>query len=61
MSTMDLIINFCSSLGQNLETSIYTWENIFAVFISIAGLLLVLLYLTTNLKVGAKSVILVIL
>ncbi|XP_016650473.1 PREDICTED: cyclic nucleotide-gated ion channel 1-like, partial [Prunus mume] len=44
-----------SSLGQNLQTSNYTWENIFAIFISLSGLLLVLLYLTTNLKVGAKS------
>ncbi|KAL6270114.1 hypothetical protein ACE6H2_027025 [Prunus campanulata] len=39
-----------SSLGQNLQTSNYTWENIFAIFISLSGLLLVLLYLTTNLK-----------
>ncbi|PRQ23691.1 putative potassium channel, voltage-dependent, EAG [Rosa chinensis] len=45
-----------SSLGQNLETSIYTWENIFVVFISITGLLLVLLYLTTNLKVCMQLV-----
>ncbi|KAL6270121.1 hypothetical protein ACE6H2_027032 [Prunus campanulata] len=39
-----------SSLGQNLETSNYTWENIFAIFISLSGLLLVQLYLTANLK-----------
>ncbi|XP_010113162.2 cyclic nucleotide-gated ion channel 1, partial [Morus notabilis] len=30
----------CSSLGQNLATSTYVWEICFAVFISIAGLVL---------------------
>ncbi|XP_021830089.1 cyclic nucleotide-gated ion channel 1-like [Prunus avium] len=45
-----------SSLGQNLETSNYTWENIFAIFISLSGLLLVLLYLTTNLKICMQLV-----
>ncbi|XP_007199331.2 cyclic nucleotide-gated ion channel 1 isoform X3 [Prunus persica] len=45
-----------SSLGQNLETSNYTWENIFAIFISLSGLLLVLLYLTTNLKICMELV-----
>nr|XP_011465661.1 PREDICTED: cyclic nucleotide-gated ion channel 1-like [Fragaria vesca subsp. vesca] len=44
-----------SSLGQNLDTSIYTWENIFAVFIAISGLLLVLLYLTSNLKLVTRT------
>ncbi|KAL5211936.1 hypothetical protein ABZP36_022783 [Zizania latifolia] len=29
-----------SSLGQNLKTSTYTWENIFAVFVSTSGLVL---------------------
>jgi cyclic nucleotide gated channel len=29
-----------SSLGQNLKTSTYTWENLFAVFVSISGLVL---------------------
>nr|CAD1843292.1 unnamed protein product [Ananas comosus var. bracteatus] len=29
-----------SSLGQNLKTSTYTWENLFAVFISISALIL---------------------
>ncbi|KAM0909664.1 hypothetical protein ACQ4PT_014666 [Festuca glaucescens] len=29
-----------SSLGQNLKTSTYAWENIFAVFVSISGLVL---------------------
>ncbi|XP_008783842.2 cyclic nucleotide-gated ion channel 1-like [Phoenix dactylifera] len=29
-----------SSLGQNLETSTYTWEILFAVFVSISGLVL---------------------
>ncbi|XP_020096926.1 cyclic nucleotide-gated ion channel 1-like [Ananas comosus] len=29
-----------SSLGQNLRTSTYTWENLFAVFISISALIL---------------------
>ncbi|KAL6281001.1 hypothetical protein ACE6H2_017882 [Prunus campanulata] len=39
-----------SSFGQNLETSTYAWENLFAVFISIIGLLL-FLYLIGNLQV----------
>lgn len=30
----------CSSLGQNLKTSTYAWENLFAVFVSISGLVL---------------------
>ncbi|BBH03741.1 cyclic nucleotide gated channel 1 [Prunus dulcis] len=38
-----------SSLGQNLQTSNYPWENLFAVFISISGLLL-FLYLMGNLQ-----------
>ncbi|CAL5038786.1 unnamed protein product [Urochloa decumbens] len=29
-----------SSLGQNLKTSTYAWENLFAVFVSISGLVL---------------------
>ncbi|CAB4320529.1 unnamed protein product [Prunus armeniaca] len=45
-----------SSLGQNLETSNHTWENIFAIFISLSGLLLVLLYLPTNLKICMELV-----
>ncbi|XP_062120205.1 cyclic nucleotide-gated ion channel 1-like [Humulus lupulus] len=38
-----------SSYGQNLETSSYVWEAIFAILISIVGLLLVL-YLIGNLQ-----------
>ncbi|KAK9914516.1 hypothetical protein M0R45_038290 [Rubus argutus] len=38
-----------SSLGQNLKTSTYAWENLFAVFISITGLLL-FIYLIGNLQ-----------
>ncbi|XP_050384900.1 cyclic nucleotide-gated ion channel 1-like [Argentina anserina] len=38
-----------SSLGQNLNTSTYAWENLFAVFISITGLLL-FIYLIGNLQ-----------
>ncbi|XP_068312587.1 cyclic nucleotide-gated ion channel 1-like [Pyrus communis] len=38
-----------SSLGQNLQTSTYAWENLFAVSISIIGLLL-FLYLIGNLQ-----------
>ncbi|XP_059432634.1 cyclic nucleotide-gated ion channel 1-like [Corylus avellana] len=34
-----------SSLGQNLQTSTYFWENCFAVFISIYGLLLFLYFI----------------
>ena len=32
--------NQCSSLGQNLKTSTYAWENLFAVFVSVSGLVL---------------------
>ncbi|BFG23528.1 hypothetical protein CerSpe_098020 [Prunus speciosa] len=38
-----------SSLGQNLQTSTYVWENLFAVLVSIIGLLL-FLYLIGNLQ-----------
>ncbi|XP_020420362.1 cyclic nucleotide-gated ion channel 1 [Prunus persica] len=38
-----------SSFGQNLQTSTYAWENLFAVFISIIGLLL-FLYLIGNIQ-----------
>ncbi|EXB40710.1 hypothetical protein L484_007293 [Morus notabilis] len=38
-----------SSLGQNLETSGFTWENCFSIFISLTGLLIVL-YLIGNLQ-----------
>jgi cyclic nucleotide gated channel, plant len=30
----------CSSYGQNLKTSTYIWENLFAVFVSMSGLVL---------------------
>ncbi|XP_059450223.1 cyclic nucleotide-gated ion channel 1-like [Corylus avellana] len=36
-----------SSLGQNLQTSTYFWENCFSVFISIFGLLLFLYFIGT--------------
>ncbi|KAM5557680.1 hypothetical protein ABKV19_024842 [Rosa sericea] len=38
-----------SSLGQNLHTSTYAWENLFAVFISIVGMLL-FIYLIGSLQ-----------
>lgn len=31
---------YCSSYGQNLKTSTYIWENLFAVFVSTSGLVL---------------------
>jgi len=31
---------YCSSYGQNLKTSTYIWENLFAVFVSMSGLVL---------------------
>ncbi|XP_040987634.1 cyclic nucleotide-gated ion channel 1-like [Juglans microcarpa x Juglans regia] len=34
-----------SSLGQNLQTSPYEWENVFAIFITISGLLLFLYFI----------------
>ncbi|XP_048427115.1 cyclic nucleotide-gated ion channel 1-like isoform X1 [Pyrus x bretschneideri] len=39
-----------SSFGQNLQTSNYIWENLFAVFVSVTGLLLVLIYLNAILQ-----------
>ncbi|RXH99083.1 hypothetical protein DVH24_011408, partial [Malus domestica] len=39
-----------SSLGSNLETSSYAMENLFAVFISLLGLLLLMFYLSGNLQ-----------
>ena len=52
--------NFCSSLGQNLQTSTYIWENCFAVSISIFGFLLIL-YFIGNLQVGAQHLFIIIL
>ncbi|BBH03735.1 cyclic nucleotide-gated channel 13, partial [Prunus dulcis] len=43
-----------NSFGQNLETSTYAWENLFAVFISIVGLLL-FLYLIGNLQLSTTT------
>ncbi|KAG2679297.1 hypothetical protein I3760_11G045500 [Carya illinoinensis] len=46
-----------SSLGQNLQTSPYEWENVFAIFITIFGLLM-FLYFIGNVQVpmfGGKS------
>lgn len=43
----------CSSLGQNLETSTYVWEICFAVFISIAGLVL-FSFLIGNMQVSTQ-------
>lgn len=43
----------CSSLGQNLQTSNHIWESCFAIFISIAGLLL-FLYLIGNVQVSIQ-------
>ncbi|KAB2598823.1 cyclic nucleotide-gated ion channel 1-like [Pyrus ussuriensis x Pyrus communis] len=40
---------FCS-FGQNLQTSSYAWENLFAVFMSVIGMLLVLIYLNAILQ-----------
>ena len=45
------ILYFCSSFGQNLDTSDNVQENFFAVLISILGLLL-FLYLIGTLQVG---------
>ena len=45
------ILYFCSSFGQNLDTSANVQENFFAVLISILGLLL-FLYLIGTLQVG---------
>ena len=44
----------CSSYGSNLQTSAYIWENVFALGISIFGLLL-FLYLLGNLQVSTQS------
>ncbi|KAK9914512.1 hypothetical protein M0R45_038287 [Rubus argutus] len=39
-----------SSFGQNLETSTYAWENLFALYISITGMILFLIYLNAILQ-----------
>ncbi|XP_061998576.1 cyclic nucleotide-gated ion channel 1-like isoform X1 [Rosa rugosa] len=39
-----------SSFGQNLETSTYAWENLFAVGISVIGMILFLIYLNAVLQ-----------
>ncbi|GLT59244.1 hypothetical protein SLA2020_320740, partial [Shorea laevis] len=43
-----------SSCGQNLQTSVYIWENIFAVFVTISGLLSLLL-LIGNVQIFLQS------
>ncbi|XP_050385734.1 cyclic nucleotide-gated ion channel 1-like isoform X2 [Argentina anserina] len=43
-----------SSLGQNLETSTYVWENCFAIVISLIGLLL-FLYLIGNVQLATTK------
>jgi hypothetical protein len=45
--------NFYSSYGQNLQTSTYFWENCFAVFISIYGLVM-FLYFIGKVQVGTR-------
>lgn len=42
--------NFYSSLGQNLRTSSYIWENFFAVLVILSGLMF-FLYLIGNMQV----------
>ncbi|KAK7853831.1 cyclic nucleotide-gated ion channel 1 [Quercus suber] len=46
---MTLYRVWISSVGQNLQTSTYIWETLFAVLISICGLLL-FLYFIGNLQ-----------
>ena len=48
-----MLCHFCSSLGQNLQTSNYVWENCFAIFISLFGLMLFLSFIE-NLKVNPQ-------
>ncbi|CAN6705913.1 unnamed protein product [Malus baccata var. baccata] len=45
-----------SNFGTNLTTSTYVWENLFAILISLIGLLL-FLYLLGNVQVGAYALI----
>ncbi|BFG36564.1 hypothetical protein CerSpe_228380 [Prunus speciosa] len=44
-----------SSFGQNLQTSTYPWENLFAVYISLTGMLLFLIYVHGILQSAATS------
>ncbi|XP_016647700.1 PREDICTED: cyclic nucleotide-gated ion channel 1-like [Prunus mume] len=44
-----------SSFGQNLQTSNYAWENLFAIFISLTGMLLFLIYLQGILQSAATT------
>jgi hypothetical protein len=52
ISYINILLQSCSSLGQNLETSDHMWDNFFSIFISIFGLLLVL-YFIGSVQVGA--------
>ncbi|KAH9621523.1 hypothetical protein KSS87_019336 [Heliosperma pusillum] len=46
---------FCSSLGQNLQTSTYVWENCFAILIAVAGLVL-FAFLIGNMQTYLQSI-----
>lgn len=47
-----ITVRLCSNFGTNLTvTSSYVWENLFAILISVIGLLL-FLYLIGNVQVG---------
>lgn len=54
------ILEFCSSLGQNIKTSTFVWEICFAVFISISGLVL-FSFLIGNMQVCFGHLILLLL
>ncbi|XP_034219147.1 cyclic nucleotide-gated ion channel 1-like [Prunus dulcis] len=43
-----------SSFGQNLQTSNHAWENLFAIFISLTGMLLFLIYLQGILQAWSR-------
>ncbi|CAN6709322.1 unnamed protein product [Malus baccata var. baccata] len=44
-----------SSFGQNLQTSSYAWEDLFAVLINVIGMLFVLIYLNAIVQTHAQS------
>ncbi|KAJ6418780.1 hypothetical protein OIU84_002040 [Salix udensis] len=50
----DISCAFCSSLGHNLKTSTYVWENCFAVLISISGVATIA-FLIGNMQTNFRS------
>lgn len=52
-----LCFNFCNSLGQNIQKSINLLENFFVVFVSILGLLILVINIIGAVQVGIQSLL----